>query len=201
MNRSVSTPAYSKQQCRVERSLRKILHEGGAGAHRDIGVACGVDDYLGGKVLIARLVMDANAGHPVVVDHRVDQQRVQPEIHAGVPRHLEQHELHDVRIDRGERAADSRRVGQMAALAGATPLDDAIDHFLRQTAHHLLAAAVVKRRDISKLEASTAEVPGLFDEAGAGAAARRRDGGDRPGGATADDDDIEIGLLRRHSAF
>jgi len=51
-----------------------ILHEAGAGAHRDIGVAGGVDDNLGGKLLSARLVVNANAGHPAVFDLSVDEE-------------------------------------------------------------------------------------------------------------------------------
>jgi len=79
-----------------------ILHEAGASAHRDIGVAGGVDDNLGGKLLSARLVVNANAGHPAVFDLSVDQERVQPQAHAGFHCHLELHELHNFRIDRRE---------------------------------------------------------------------------------------------------
>ena len=89
----------------------------------------------------------------------------------------------------------------MAALAGAASLDDTLDELLRQAAHDLLAAAVMKRRDIGKLEAGAAEMPGLLDQTGTGAAAGGGYGRDRPGGAAADHDDVEIGLLRCHFHF
>jgi len=89
----------------------------------------------------------------------------------------------------------------VAALAGSTALDDAIDELLRQAAHDLFAAAVVKRRDVGELEARAPEVAGLLDQTGMGAAAGRGDGGDRSSSAPTHDNDVEIGLLCCHFYF
>ena len=91
--------------------------------------------------------------------------------------------------------------GKWPPLAGSTALDDAIDELLRQAAHDLFAAAVVKRRDVGELEARAPEVAGLLDQTGMGAAAGSGDGGDRSSSAPAHDNDVEIGRLRCHFHF
>jgi hypothetical protein len=88
--------------------------------------------------------------------------------------HLEKDDLHHLGVERRERAADAGGVRQVPA--SATLLGAAVNHLLREAAHHLLAAAIMKRGHVREREASAAEVAGLLDEASPRARAR---GGDR----------------------
>ena len=79
----------AKQQRRIQRGLRHILIVGGAGAHRDIGIASGVDDDFGAHLAQTRLVVHPYSGDPARLNHHVDQYRVQRKIDARGIRHFE----------------------------------------------------------------------------------------------------------------
>ena len=83
----------------------------------------------------------------------------------------------------------------MPAFAGAAALRDFIHQLLRQSAHDLLAAAVMERRDVRQRKAGSAKVAGALDQTGASAGTRCRDRRDGPGRAAADDDDVKIRRL------
>jgi hypothetical protein len=147
----------------IQRRFRRVLHVGSACEHGDVGIASGVDQDPGAQIMHAGLVMHLHASHAVAVGDHPGHRGMQPERNTCFLRHFEQDQLHRVGIERGKRAADARRIGQVPLLARAAAGRDSLDELLREPAHDLLAAAVVKRRDIGERMAGAAEVAGCLD--------------------------------------
>ena len=167
------------------------VHKGHARMGGQVGVRRRVDEYLRGHVEEALLGVQMHRLHPALPHvaagvHRVVQQR-----HAGLQRHLLQHQLQPLRVEGRDRAGVAHEVLHVSRgkAARLKPLHD----LLRDAAHHLHAPRVKRHhRARARHRQHAAEAAVLLHQQRSRAAPGAGNGRRRARRAAADDHHVVL---------